>query len=136
MLKKLLVYTLPLYLYGLEFLLKQIASVQSDSLAGPTLAGAALRFLLPLTELKKPAIDPFILEQLKAAGASAYIKRDKRFSDFVWVCFFAALGAWILCIYLTLKPLREPGKVFNESFAIGCILFLISIVLAEIKERL
>ena len=136
MFRKILLYGLPLYLYGLEFLLKAFASIKADSVAGPTLAGAALGFLLPLTELKVPPISPDLLEQLKAAGARAHGTGDKTFSDFVWVCFFASLGAWMVCIYLTLQPLRETGKILNTSLLIGCIIFLVSIVLTEIKERL
>jgi hypothetical protein len=135
MFRKILLYGLPLYLYGLEFLLKAFASIKSDSVAGPTLAGAALGFLLPLTELKVPSIDPRLLEQLKATGASAYTASDKTFSDFIWLCFFAALGGWMVSIYFTLQPLRESGKALNKSLLIGCIIFGISIVLAEIKER-
>src|SRR5260221_2665704 len=109
MFKKILLYGLPVYLYGLEFLLKAFASIKSDSVAGPTLAGAALGFLLPLTELKVPNIDPALLTQLKTAVASAYVSSDKTFSEFIWVCFFASLGGWMVSIYLTLQPLRESG---------------------------
>jgi hypothetical protein len=139
MLKRVLLYTLPLYLYGLEFLLKAVASIKSDSVAGPTLAGAALGFLLPLTELKTPMIDPTILKQLKASGASVYSTKDKSFCDMVWLFFFLSLGLWMFCIYLTIQSLHSSSvseKILNESLLIGCIMFLVSVVLAEIKERL
>jgi hypothetical protein len=136
MFKKILLYGLPVYLYLLELLLKLFASIKADSVAGPTLAGAALGFLLPLTDLKVPSLDPAILAQLKKAKASAHSKRDKAFSDFVWVCFFSSLALWMFCIYLTLRPLRESGKIVNTPLLIGCIIFLVSIVLTEIKERL
>ncbi|MGA8271449.1 MAG: hypothetical protein WB919_07795, partial [Candidatus Sulfotelmatobacter sp.] len=65
MFKKVMLYGLPLYLYGLELLLKALATIKADSVAGPTLAGAGLGFLLPLTELKPVSIDPAVLLQLK-----------------------------------------------------------------------
>ena len=136
MFKKILLYGLPIYLYGLEFLLKAIASIQADSVAGPTLAGAGLGFLLPLTDLKTPALDPKVLNQLKAAGASAYSTGDKTFCDFVWVLFFASLAAWMFCIYLTLRPAHGVGGTLNKSLLIGCIIFVVSIVMAEIKGRI
>jgi hypothetical protein len=136
MFKKALLYGLPLYLYGLESLLKLFASIKSDSVAGPTLAGAGLGFLLPLTELKLPPIDSATLGQLQKAGASAYVTSDKTFCDFVWLCFFGSLGAWMFCIYLTLLPFHGANNVVNKSLLIGCIIFAVSIILTEIKERL
>lgn len=136
MFKKMLLYGLPLYLYGLEFLLKALANIQADSVAGPTLAGAGLGFLLPLTDLKAVPVDARVLEQLKSKGANAYSETDRAFSDFVWVFFFASLGAWMACIYLTLRPLENTFKHLNKSLLIGCIIFVVSIVLTEIKERL
>jgi hypothetical protein len=135
MFKKILLYGLPVYLYLLEFLLKAFASIKADSVAGPTLAGAGLGFLIPLTDLKVPTIDPDLAKQLKAAGATAHVSSDKNFSDFVWIVFFVSLGLWMRCIYLTLRPL-EAGKYVDNSLVIGCIIFVVSIVLTEIKERL
>ncbi|HTW23505.1 MAG TPA: hypothetical protein VMD78_07895 [Candidatus Baltobacteraceae bacterium] len=135
MFKKILLYGLPLYLYGLEFLLKAFASIKADSVAGPSLAGAGLGFLLPLTDLKPVSLDADVMDELRAAGAGVYSPRDKTFSDFVWLCFFLSLGAWMLSIYWTLKPLAHPSIV-NRPLLIGCIIFLVSITLAEIKERI
>jgi hypothetical protein len=142
MFRKAMLYGLPIYLYGLELLLKHFAAITADSVVGPTLAGAGLGFLLPLTELKEvSSVDHEVLRKLKEAKAVAYSRRDKSFSDFVWVCFFSALGFWMWCIYLTLPVAQGPGwNAFgwdiNKSFVIGCIIFFVSIVLTEIKERL
>jgi hypothetical protein len=132
--KKALLYGLPVYLYGLELLLKAFASIKADSVAGPTLAGAGLGFLLPLTDLKPVRLDSTVLDQLRKAGASVFSRADKAFSDFVWLCFFASLGAWMVCIYWTLRP-SESGWI-NKSLLIGCIIFVGSIILTEIKERI
>jgi hypothetical protein len=142
MFKKAMVYGLPVYLYGLELLLKAFAAITADSVVGPTLAGAGLGFLLPLSELKAIySIDPEVLRKLEAGKAAAYSPRDKTFSDFVWVCFFLALGFWMWCIYLTMHVSSESrwqvhGWYFNKSLAIGCIIFVVSIVLTEVKERI
>jgi hypothetical protein len=135
MFKKIMLYGLPVYLYGLELLLKKFATIKADSVAGPTLAGAGLGFLLPLTELKAIPISPEVRAKLEESKAAVYSRTDKSFSDFVWVCFFGALVLWMWCIYLTLHP-SSAGGYLNRSFAIGCIIFLASIVLAEIKERI
>jgi hypothetical protein len=67
MFRKALLYGLPVYLYGLEFLLKLIANLKADSVAGPTLAGAGLGFLLPLTELKPFRYLPIFWKNLRKA---------------------------------------------------------------------
>jgi hypothetical protein len=135
MFRKVLLYGLPLYLYGLEFLLKTIASFTQDSIAGPTLAGAGIGFLLPLTELKTVHIDSKLEKALAGLGAVAHSPRDKSFSDFVWVAFFVALGAWMFSIYLTLRHVNVPQLV-NWPLMIGALTFVVSIILTEIKERI
>lgn len=95
MFRKILLYGLPLYLYGLELLLKAIANVTADSVAGPTLAGAAIGFLLPLTELKSVTMDATLAQALTKLNARAHSPRDKVFTDLVWVIFFLSLGGWI-----------------------------------------
>jgi len=47
MFRKFLLYGMPVYLYALELLLKTMAAVQADSVAGPTLAGAGLASFCP-----------------------------------------------------------------------------------------
>jgi hypothetical protein len=135
MFKKLMLYGLPVYLYGLELLLKAFAAIKADSVAGPTLAGAGLGFLLPLTELKSVTVDSEVRQKLEETKTAIYSRTDKSFSDFVWVCFFSSLILWMWCIYLTLHPSQEASYV-NKSFAIGCIIFVGSVVLTEIKERI
>jgi hypothetical protein len=133
MFRKVLLYGLPVYMYVLESLLKTVASVTSDSLAGPTLAGAGIGFLLPLTDLKQIQIDPAIAAQVARANARLYSPRDKMFTDLVWLSFFLALAAWMYSIFLTMKP---SGAQFNAPFLIGCAIFIASIGMAEVKERI
>jgi hypothetical protein len=136
MFRKILLYGLPLYLYALELLIKAVASVNADSVAGPTLAGAGIGFLLPLTELKRIQVDPALLTQLKSAGASVYSPRDKSFSDFVWVAFFLSLVAWMYSISLTLRHSSGSHGAVNWPLLIGCIIFVAAVVLAEVKEKI
>ncbi len=135
MFRKILLYGLPLYLYGLELLLKAIANVTADSVAGPTLAGAGIGFLLPLTELKSVVIDAPLAQALTALNAVAYSPRAKTFSDFVWVMFFLSLGGWMYSIYLTLHRAGQPQAI-NWPFVIGAVTFAVSIGLSEWRERL
>jgi hypothetical protein len=134
--KKILAFSLPLYLYGLEYLLKALASINSDSVAGPTLAGAALSFLLPLTEFRSVSVPAATRKRLSAIGADAHLEKDKTFVDLVWLVFFVSLGGWMLCIDLTLRPLRLFGTYLNDSFIIGSIIYVGSVVLTIRKERL
>ena len=135
MFRKVLLYGLPVYLYGLEIFLRTLANVGMESLAGPTLAGAGMAFLLPLTELKQLKIDEAAARVLAEANAKAYSARDKVFSDFVWLAFFLSLAGWMYALFRIMRPLPAPQSI-NWSFASGCAVFVVSIVLSEIKERL
>lgn len=118
MFKKLMLYGLPVYLYILEAVLKTFAAIKADSVAGPTLAGAGLGFLLPLTELKEIPVPPEVLSKLKDTKTAVYSPTDKTFSDLIWVCFFVALLLWMWCIYLTLHPTPPIAGYINKSFTI------------------
>lgn len=134
MFRKILLYGLPAYLYMLEAFLKTIASIGSESLLGPTLAGAGIGFLLPLTELKRVQLGGATEAQLRRLNAIAYSQRDKVFVDCVWVAFFGALAAWMYALFLSFRPGANPS--FVSPLIIGCIIFLGSLVLTEIKERI
>ena len=135
MFKKILIFGLPVYLYGLESLMKALASIKSDSVAGPTLAGAALSFLLPLTEFKPVHLPPSTQRRLNVAEANAHLTKDKNFVDLVWLVFFLSLGGWMLSLYLTFKPSRLLGGFANDSFALGVIIYLAALFLSLLKER-
>lgn len=136
MFRKFLLYGLPLYMYVLELLLKQFANMNADSVAGPTLAGAGIGFLLPLTELKRPAVDQALLTQLKNANIAVYSPKDKAFSDGVWFAFFFSLLGWMYSIFLTVKRSGSVHTGVNWALTIGCIVFVASVVLAEFKEKM
>lgn len=140
MFRKMLLYGLPLYMYGLELFLKSVANVSQDSVAGPTLAGAGIGFLLPLTELKPVASLPQEIQNaLRQNGGSAYSARDKTLVDFIWVAFFLALVAWMYSVKRTFGSTGATpasGATINVSLTIGCAVFVCSIILTEIKERI
>lgn len=140
MFRKILLYGLPVYLYGLELLLRTLANVKADSVAGPTLAGAGIGFLLPLTQLKQVAVaDQKLQATLAKMHAKVHSSRDQQFTEFVWFMFFVSLGSWMYSLYLTLKPTQAQTVAIavplNWPLSIGCAIFFVSIILAEIKER-
>jgi hypothetical protein len=112
-------------LYGLELFLKAIAAVGSESLLGPTLAGAGMGFLLPLTELKPVQLPEDLQRQLLAQKASVYSGRDKVLVDCVWVIFFISLGAWMYSVSLSFPS--SPGHQTSNLWPtiIGCSVFAI-----------
>jgi hypothetical protein len=127
-------YGLPLYLYLLEAFLKSIASVTSESLLGPTLAGAGIGFLLPLTEFKRVNLAQNLVSELEKFKVEAYSNRDKNFIEFVWLFFFISLVAWMYSVFLTFHPKQVPLDV--APLWIGCVIFVVALVLSEIKEKL
>jgi len=133
MFRKFLLYGLPLYLYGLETFLKTIAAVGAESFLGPTLAGAGIGFLMPLTDLKLIPVADSIAKELSRLSATAISSRDRRFVDFVWVVFFLSLGAWMYSVFLSFHPSQNP---IISPVTIGCVIFIVSLVLSEIKEKI
>jgi hypothetical protein len=135
MFRKALLYGTPVYLYFLELLLRSFANVQSESIAGPTIAGAGIGFLIPLFQLKPVQLDPALQKQLAGIKAQAYSAKDKTFSDFVIFFFFLSLAMWMYSLYLSLKPMANPLPAYLSPLTLGCVIFVSSIILSEIKER-
>jgi hypothetical protein len=149
MFRKILLYGLPVYLYGLELLLKAIAAVGSESLIGPTLAGAGIGFLLPLTDLKPVQLPDRLKEAVSKKHARAYYESDKILVECVWVFFFASLVAWIFSVFWSFPQQQQQQHQFSISHSypflphsyswpviIGCAVFAVSLLLSEIKERI
>ena len=141
MFRKVLLYGFPIYLYVLERMVRALANVPiENSFAGPTLAGAGILFLIPLTALKRVPdvdVDPKVHAALMQMNVTIHSRRDESFCNFVWLMFLISLLAWIFSMYITFRTLPHmlPSTI-PWSFVIGCLIFFISVVLAEIKERI
>jgi hypothetical protein len=133
--RKILIYGLPIYLWALELFVRTIGHLPGDSVAGPSLASAGIGFLLPLTKLKPVLIDPALLAKLQGRNVQIYSPKDASFSDLVLLIFILSLGAWMYSIYDTVHSQRRWPFV-NVSLLIGCIIFVVSIVCSEVKERI
>ena len=141
MFRKVLLYGLPVYLYALELFLKSVANISQDSVAGPTLAGAGIGFLLPLTEFKDVTTLPAdVATALKSKGGKAYAENDKKLVDFIWLTFFLSLIGWMYSLRLTFSGAQLVWQVssipLNVSLTIGCAVFVASIILTEMKEAI
>src|SRR5262245_39204060 len=134
MVRKVLLYALPLYLYVLEVLLKAMAAVKDESVLGPTLAGAGIGFLLPLTELKRVQVGGQTGSYLERQDVVVYKPTDKNLVDFVWFAILASLLGWVYALFLTFKPTHIWWLVSLPL--IGGAIFALSGVRCEIKERL
>jgi hypothetical protein len=137
MFQKILLYGLPIYLYCLELFLRTVAAVGSESLLGPTLAGAGIGFLLPLTDLKTVQVPQAVESELARLKAKVFSKRDKQLVDCIWVAFFISLVAWMYSVFLTFPPAQTsstPSQLL--PLLVGCGVFVLSIILSEIKERI
>ncbi|WP_321935382.1 hypothetical protein [Paraburkholderia sp. J8-2] len=133
MFRKILVYGLPLYLYALEALIRTIGAIHTETVLGPTLAGAGIGFLLEATDLKPMKLSPDVVAALGKLDAKVYSEREKRLVDFIWLAFCLSLGAWMYSLFCTFHP--EAGPVAYASLFIGCGVFFVSIVLSAVKEN-
>jgi hypothetical protein len=107
-----------------------------SSVAGPTLAGAGLGYLIPLTELRPAPVGVFLERMLEEQNLCAMSYQDKSFAEMVWVAFFVSLGAWMYSLYLILPGnAAGPALMVNWSVVIGGAVFFGSVLLSESRER-
>jgi hypothetical protein len=137
MARKILAYGLPVYLYGLELLVRALANVWGENFSGPTLAGAGMVILLPLTEGKAIDVaDNALRTRLTELKAKAHSTKETGFCDFVWLIFFASLLAWMASIFLTFRFEIVHAPPITLAFAIGCAIYIVAIVLSEVKVHI
>jgi hypothetical protein len=134
MVRKVLAFGLPIYLFLLELFLKTVAGLGSESLLGPTLAGAGIGFLLPLTDLKPIPLPEGLEDELADLDADVFLPRDKELTDWIWLAFLISLVAWMYSVFLSFPPAHP--SFLSLPVVIGCAVFVLSIIFTEIKERI
>ena len=134
MFHKLFKYSIPLYLLGLEAILGAFSLEVEASLVGPTLAGAGIGLLAPLTKLKDVSIPADARRELDAVGAKVHLARDESFVEFVWIMFVLSLACWLFTVHLA----SASGQADAGSWplVLGCVVFGVAIGSSEYKERL
>jgi hypothetical protein len=135
MARRILVYGTPVYLYLLEVLLRTLASVKMESVAGPTIAAAGIGFLIPLFQLKQAQIDPKLQKQIDSNKFKVIAQKDDSLLALITLSFVLSLAAWMYSLFLVIKPLTDEAQSSLLSIAIGSLVFIVSIALSEIKDR-
>lgn len=124
----LLIYGFPLTLLLFEWGLRTILNVDSTGFTGPTLAAAALSFLMPLIKPKKKSIPGY--EDLVAMS-----KAEAKFMPFVWGAVIIFLFCWTWSCYMSIKFPADKTFGFNSHLVIGGVLYTISLIMTGIKEK-
>ena len=136
MIRKMLIYGLPIYLVGLEILLRIVINKESIDFAGPTLGGSGLGILVTLTEHKEVNLTAAAQRALEARSARAFLSKDQKFIEFVWLMFLLMLAGWLATLYLSIEGLGKDLLIFPLPLIIGAVSYLIAIVSAEFKRGL
>jgi len=125
----LLIYGFPLTLMLFEWGLRTILNVDSAGFTGPTLAAAALSFLMPL-------IKPKVILIPEYKNLVAMSNAESKFIPVVWVFVLAFLFCWSWSCYMSIKFPTDKIFGFNSHLVIGGVLYTVSLIMTGIKEKI
>ncbi|HCH2593676.1 TPA: hypothetical protein RUZ08_003489 [Vibrio cholerae] len=123
-----IVFGFPMILVTFEWLLRSIASVDTFGFVGPTLAAAAISFVVPLTKLKEEVLEADGKEWIKVS------KNDSRFVYFVWLVLLIGLLSWFWVCTLSINASGQSIADFPTHVVVGATMYVVSIGLCAIKE--
>ncbi|MEL6116267.1 hypothetical protein P0Y67_13695 [Photobacterium sp. SP02] len=123
-----IVFGFPMILVAFEWLLRSIANIDTFGFVGPTLAAAAISFVVPLTKLKEELLEADGKEWIKVS------KRDSRFVYFVWLMLLIGLLSWFWVCTLSINSSGQSIADFPTHVVVGSIMYVVSIGLCAIKE--
>jgi len=134
--KKLTVYGFPLFLIGLEAILR--AALQLDSLAftGPTLAAGGVALVVPIILPKRRdyGLSTATEVELESKGITFVSSAEQLLADVAVFAILLLTGAWMLSLYLSCKlPSREVMGV-PLFLLVGITCYFIGIVMSELKR--
>ncbi|MFV8570242.1 hypothetical protein ACNQ6O_03435 [Marinobacter sp. SBS5] len=123
-----LIYGFPLTLLGFEWGLRTMIGVDSFGFTGPTLAAAGLTFLMPLVKPK----------QKKISGHEGYVvttKADATLIPLLWLFVLAFLFFWSWSCYVSVKLPDHTTLGLPSHLAIGSGIYIVSLILTAVKEK-
>lgn len=123
------IYGFPLTLLIFEWGLRTMLSVDSRGFAGPTLAAAALSFLMPLIKPKQQTIPGH-------TDVIAISKAEARLMPIVWISVLVFLFCWTWSCYMSLKFPMDKTLGFDSHLVIGGTLYIVSLLLTAVKENI
>ncbi len=125
-----LTYGFPLVLLLFEWGLRAILKVDASAFIGPTLAAAALSFLMPLT---RPAEQNYgFIFNRQVVVTSRF---DSNFIGFTWLLVLLCLFAWAASCYFSIITPDDRTFLFPTHATIGGTAYIASLVMSSLKER-
>lgn len=125
-----LTYGFPLILLLFEWGLRAGLNVDASGFMGPTLASAALSFLMPLT---RPAEKQFGIAHSRSIVITS--RFDSNFIAFTWLLVFLCLFAWAASCYFSLVTPSQKTFWFSTHGTIGGAAYIVSLVMTSLKEK-
>ncbi len=125
-----LTYGFPLILLLFEWGLRAALTVDTSGFFGPTLAAAALSYLVPLTR-------PYEKQDSWARSRQVLVtsRFDASFVAFTWLLVLLCLFAWAAACYCSLVTPADKTLGVATHISIGGGAYIISLVMTSIKER-
>lgn len=120
----------PLILLLFEWGLRAGLQVDASGFMGPTLAAAALSFLMPLT---RPAEKRIGIAHSRSVVITS--RFDSNFIAFTWLMVLLCLFAWAAACYFSLVTPEQKTLWFSTHVTIGGGAYIISLVMISLKER-
>lgn len=104
--------------------------VEHSSFMGPTLAAAALCFLMPLTR-------PAERRRWNVNDKSVLVtsRYDQHLVALIWFVFLLSLFAWAAACYFSVEHSTHRTLGQPTHIVIGAAAYVASLVLASVKER-
>lgn len=125
-----LTYGFPLVLLLFEWGMRAALKVDASGFFGPTLAAAALSYLVPLTR-------PFERRDSWVQSRRVLVtsRFDANFVALTWLLVLLCLFAWAAACYFSLVTPTDKTLGFATHTTIGGGAYIISLVMASIKEK-
>ena len=132
---KMIIFGFPVFLIGLEYLIRQIAKLEAYSFIGPSLASVGVGALIPLIEPKKKdfGLPAATIADYKSRGILLKSEREETFILCVWLFILVLILGWAFALYLSSKLLTQTTWDI-PSLALGLISYTIGITFSQIKE--
>ncbi|WP_041674949.1 hypothetical protein [Ramlibacter tataouinensis] len=133
---RLLAYLIPFILIAIEYGLRFALKTDTAGFVGPTLATAAVGLLVPALALKSrsAALSPEFQQELIKLKATVRSSTDERLAALSLLLLLIFIAAWVWTLILAERNDAVTIFYFDRPVFIGLSCYMVSVVVAELKE--
>lgn len=133
---RLLAYFFPFILIAIEYGLRLALKTDTAGFVGPTLATAAAGLLVPALALKSQtaALSPEFQKELANLKATVRSSTDELLVAVSLFLLLVFIAAWVWTLILAERKDTVTILYFDRPVFIGLVCYMVSVVVAELKE--